>query len=138
VFRTRLVVEAADARGEWVVKDPLVWDTGAVRVTVPAGYITDLASIPRALRSVFDINGPSRKPAVLHDWLYCSQIVSRGTADALFRDALAWAGMGWVHRTAYYLGVRMGGWVAWREATGGPRLRDFATAADFCRYRTGA
>tara|TARA_R100001086_G_scaffold90820_2_gene44858 strand:+ start:213 stop:629 length:417 start_codon:yes stop_codon:yes gene_type:complete len=39
-------------------------------ITVPAGYITDFASIPPGARWLFPPNGPWAKAAVIHDYMY--------------------------------------------------------------------
>lgn len=95
--------------GEWVLLSPLSFG----EYTVPAGFTTDLASIPRTVRPLVDRNGSSRAASVLHDWLYATRPVSRKEADALFLEALEASGVGWV-RYAMYCGVRAGGWVFWK------------------------
>lgn len=84
-------------------------------VVVPAGFVTDLASIPRLLRWVFTGHGKSREPAVVHDWLYHQLHRPRKEADQVFREALKVAGMGWLARQTMYLAVRSGGWPAYRR-----------------------
>jgi hypothetical protein len=79
------------------------------------------------LRPVLNVNGPSRAPAVLHDWLYCSQLCSRKDADRLFRFALACEGVGLVARHAYYAGVRLGGWAYYGQRESGLNHEDFWT-----------
>jgi len=121
MFVTECDLRVYDRR-EWIVLRDLVWrlhvdgaqigvpDPQLREITVPRGFITDLASIPPPFRNLLDINGPSRRPAVLHDWLYCSQPCSRAEADRLFRFALATEGVGPFARQTYYCGVRLGGW----------------------------
>lgn len=111
--------------GEWVVLSPVTYRprTGQ-SIMIPAGFVTDLASIPALLRPVFDRMDASRLPAVLHDWLYCAQTTSRSDADSLFLEALERAGVGFVRRWAMYAGVRAGGWLYWSR-------RDGLTADDF-------
>lgn len=107
---------------EWVVLAPLEWESKDARLVVPRGFITDLASVPRALRGVLDINGASRAPAVLHDFAYCSHWSgSREKADALFRDALEACGVGAIARYMYWRGVRLGGRQYWNERERGLR-----------------
>ena len=53
----------------WVLTEPLEYDDGETQVTVPVGFRTDLASIPRfawAYLSPWDI----ARAAVIHDYLY--------------------------------------------------------------------
>ncbi len=80
-------------------------------VFVPAGFVTDFASIPDTLVSVFGRpSGEIAQPAVLHDFM-CSKrdIYSRKYADAMFLEALADANIGWLKRHAMYLAVRLFG-----------------------------
>lgn len=127
----------AHAPGEWLVlqtfayrsRDRHTGDTLAVRV--PAGFVTDLASIPALLRPVFDRNDASRQPAVLHDWLYCAQPCGRDLADSLFLEALELAGVSFLRRWAMYAGVRAGGWLYWRARDRSPlNPDDFAALTD--------
>jgi len=117
---------------EWVLLLALIYMTkGGTRYIVPRGFITDLASIPRLLRALFDINGLSRAPAVLHDFLYCIHYTTRAEADALFLEALEAAGVGWATRWSMYLGVRSGGWIYWRKRGDGLTQEDFLDDDDF-------
>lgn len=116
---------------EWVLLQPLrYWAASGVAYGVPAGFVTDLASIPRPARVLFSPNGSSRRPAVLHDWLYCSRIVDRRRADDLFREALGVEGVGWITRQTLWAAVRMGGWVYWNRRTHGLDQEDFAESTD--------
>lgn len=112
MFLTPLRLEASKP-GLWVLLSPLIWDDGEARYEVPTGFITDLASIPRAFRWLLEQNGGSRRAAVLHDYLYRSQRTTRAEADALFRKALAREDVNAFGRFLYWAGVRAGGWIAW-------------------------
>lgn len=114
--------------GEWVLLAPMTWREGDEEIVVPRGFITDLASIPRALRGVLNVNGRSRKAAVLHDWGYCKQWASRAVIDALFRRALIAEGMHPLVARSYWLGVRAGGWIHWNARARRPinSKHDFA------------
>ena len=115
---------------EWVVLNALTYRARDLRAfIVHKGFITDLASIPRLLRPVLDSNGKSRRPAVLHDSLYCRQLTRRADADLLFLEALELEGVGWAERTALYLGVRSFGWLYWRKRSAGLTPDDFAEVA---------
>lgn len=118
--------------GEWVVLLAVVFlSADSVRYTVPRGFITDLASIPFFLRGMFNVNGLSREPAVLHDWLYCCQYTTRAEADALFLEALEDCGVGWVTRHAMYAAVRSAGWLYWGDRDDGLDEGDFVKAEYF-------
>lgn len=116
MFTTSLDLRATEP-GEWELLAPLKW-AGVASITVPAGFITDLASLPRLVRPVLDRNGLSRRAAVLHDWLYCLKTGGRADADKLFLEALKTEGVGWAARWSMYTGVRAGGWVYWHRRQG--------------------
>jgi hypothetical protein len=90
---------------------------------MPAGFTTDLASVPRLLPGLFRLLFRSELhtalAAVLHDRLYYTGEVSRAEADALFREALQATHESTVGAAAMWLGVRGGGWFAWRKHRGG-------------------
>lgn len=115
----------AHVPGEWVVLNPLIYESLSGRsYGVPAGFITDLASIPAVLAPLFSRNDGSRKAAVLHDSRYCIKQGTRKDADDLFFEALERSGIGFLRRWAMYTGVRAGGWVYWNSRNG-------MTEADF-------
>lgn len=111
MFTTPLRLEA-DRPGYWVLLSPLIWD-GEERYEVPAGFITDLASIPRVFRWLLEQNGGSRRAAVLHDYLYRTHVTSRAQADELFSKALKAEGVNPIGGFLYWAGVRLGGWAVY-------------------------
>lgn len=61
-------------------------------VTVPEGFITDFASTPKALYSIFPPVGIYNKAAMVHDFLYsgeCPLKIERAQADLFFLQAMA-------------------------------------------------
>lgn len=102
--------------GEFVLINQFGYKTeSGETIWAPRGFITDFASIPRMLHWMISPNGVSRKAAVIHDWLYCSQINTRSHADAVFLEALKASGANWAQRTVMYSAVRMGGWIYWNR-----------------------
>lgn len=86
-------------------------------VTVPAGFLTDFASIPRVVWSVIGHPaGRYAQAAVLHDWMYRSGSVRRSRADELFRESMLVLGVPAWQRWAMWAAVRVGGWAAYRKA----------------------
>ncbi len=108
MFLTKLDVSETGG-GSWVLDAPLVWDDGKRRFTVPAGFVTDLDSVPRVPFAYLLFKGRARAAAALHDWLYCEGLVSRSEADAVFLDAMQATGVAWRHRWPIWLGVRLFG-----------------------------
>jgi hypothetical protein len=93
-------------------------------VTVPAGFDTDYASIPRALWSIYPPDGEYTEAAVVHDFLYWQHAVStaelrkvtREEADDVFLEALALLGVPLARRRLMYRAVRVGGAGPWAKA----------------------
>lgn len=113
MFRTPLILEAGKP-DQWIVRRPLVWATRSDKldaITVPKGFVTDLASVPRFLRDrkAFDVNGASRRAAVLHDYLYATGLGGKDFADNLFRMALRAEGVGATAAWAFYQAVHLFG-----------------------------
>lgn len=118
MFLTHLDTRALiDRPGYWLVIAPLIWKDAKRIITVPAGFETNLASIPRPFRNIININGRSRRAAVLHDWLYSGQCVSRQEADNLFLVAMEVDGVNWLERRSMYLAVRAFGWRYYKQCT---------------------
>lgn len=96
--------------------DPLVYESDvlfASKVVIPAGFQTDLASIPRALWNVLPPVGAYDRAAVVHDFLYRHGGVTRVQADGAFLEAMQVCGVGSFRRHLIWLGVRAGGWKPW-------------------------
>ncbi|SRR6266446_1640591 len=76
-------------------------------ITVPVGFETDFASTWS--------HKYAKKSGVIHDWLYYSAWVPRSVADRILREAMLTDGeSAWMAWT-YWVGVRIGGWVAWNK-----------------------
>jgi hypothetical protein len=101
----------------WVLIDEFSYYTDdGLLITVPAGFVTDFASVPRFLWALFPPWGKYGKAAVLHDFLYWLRLWSRGRCDAEFLEGMVILGVCWRTRTAMYAAVRAFGWLAWRKA----------------------
>lgn len=123
MFITRLRTEDVPPN-LWRLIDVLVWrDSVYGEIEIPVGTITDLGSTPQFLRrfKTFDPTGPSRRAAVVHDYLYAKgrwpdgRPVARAEADEFLRVALVADGVSSVTARTWWLGVRAGGWAPWRE-----------------------
>jgi hypothetical protein len=92
-----------------------VWYSTTRYVMIPSGFVTDFASVPRIFWRVFPPLGPWAPAAVAHDLLYARGEVARKEADRRFYGAMRLTGVPWLSATILYLGVRVGGWYAWRQ-----------------------
>lgn len=121
----------------WVLLQPLTWDAFDLKLTLPVGWVSDLASIPKVLRNVLDVDGMSRCPALLHDGLYNCQQTSRAFADAQLRRALELYGESSFTAGVYWAGVRVGGWKPWDDRMargGGMQASDFLDVPTYQRF----
>jgi len=101
----------------WIVRQPLTYIVGIsnVSVTVPEGFVTDLASIPPALQSIIQQNGRYLLPAVVHDYLYWKQSCTRKQADQIFLLAMIEQEVAEFHQTGIHSAVRAAGRFAWDD-----------------------
>jgi hypothetical protein len=84
-------------------------DVAGITITVPQGYVTDFASVPR-IPFVYDSLGDiAQRPAVIHDFLYSTSPVARSVADQVLLEAMELTEIPWAKRKLIYLGVRVGG-----------------------------
>lgn len=105
---------------QWVTLAPLVFQSEALGriITIPAGFETDLASIPKFLQSITP-NDSKRilEAAIVHDWLYVHGDVARHLADAVLLEGMRVLGSSWLQRNGAWLAVRLFGhahWAKWR------------------------
>jgi hypothetical protein len=98
-----------------------VSDKLGVTITVPAGLVTDFASIPRAAWEFLDPEDPIIAwPSVIHDYLYtCKGTLPDGTkytrtqADAVLREGMEACGAGSLIRQSVYQAVKAFGGSHW-------------------------
>ena len=83
-------------------------------ITVPSGFKTDFASVPRVPLAYLVGGGIGDDAAVIHDYLYQThQTIHRKTVDQVFYEALLVLGISqWRARTMYQ-SVRWFGQHAW-------------------------
>jgi hypothetical protein len=87
-----------------------------VKIRVPAGFVTDLASVPRALWWFAIPSDPRYIVAsIVHDYLYRTGMVPRFLADAVFRT-LVDPGVGKKKRWLMWAAVRMAGRKGYRKS----------------------
>jgi hypothetical protein len=82
-------------------------------VSVPVGFVTDLASIPRVFWSLLRPDGEYTFPAIVHDYLYWVQDTKRENADLILKMGMQDFGIEKATITTIYDAVRVGGGSSW-------------------------
>lgn len=79
-------------------------------ICVPAGFVTDFASVPRLLWAIFPPHGKWAKAAIVHDFLYTKPHTrSKEECDLIFLEAMSVLGVPVVTRKLMYWAVRFFG-----------------------------
>lgn len=102
---------------------PLSYTHKGWKITVPKGFTTNFASIPRVFWRLLPPRGRYNRAAIVHDWLYFAQPIDpltkkpikQSRADLILRDAALDLEAKWWEALALWVGVRIGGWVAWNN-----------------------
>lgn len=85
-------------------------------VSVPKGFVTDLATIPPLFWWALPPQGRYGHAAILHDWLYWNQSTSRETADRVFDVVMDELGVAPAIRKTIWTSVRVFGGSYWTDA----------------------
>jgi hypothetical protein len=113
----------------WMLTAPMVYRTPHGNFLVPAGFITDHASVPRIFTSIIPpVQSAIAEASILHDWFYSkdSRIVSRKFADLCLREltianggSKALGGIAWA-------AVRVGGRSSYRHCHSAEKIKQCA------------
>jgi len=138
-FTSPLVVSPLLDGRKWKLVRPFSYHIGSEYsgdiIWVPAGFVTDFASVPRVLWTFLPSWGRYGKGAVLHDYLYqflywmleqpqyeslfdhfsYARKNPRKFADDIFYEAMLVGGTKPWKAWIMYRGVRLLGWLAWRK-----------------------
>ncbi|MDX1438872.1 MAG: DUF1353 domain-containing protein [Rubricoccaceae bacterium] len=99
----------------WMLWQPLTYrikDSG-LSITVPAGFVTDLVSTPRAVWTIIPPTGRYQRAAIIHDWLYWMQPCTRAQSDRIMVLAMEELGVGATTRRLIYESLERFGEDAW-------------------------
>ena len=88
-------------------------------IEVPAGFISDFASIPRFIQGLFPRFGKYNAAAIVHDWLFIhgkieGRPIEQKLADRIFLAIMRKTKCGW-RKTPMYIAVRMFGRHLWNK-----------------------
>lgn len=125
-FLSPLDARHIGARRKMLLENLVYRDSRGRVFVVPAGFVSDGASVPRPLWVLYPPFGEAYEPAAwLHDYLYANaesvlvddvdgfRPVNRREADALLEEASDAAGFRSSGSWILHAGVRFGGWVPW-------------------------
>ncbi|EJO2706043.1 DUF1353 domain-containing protein [Salmonella enterica] len=96
----------------WRVHEPFAFylsDDENDVIEVPAGFVTDLASVPRIFWVLLPPDGKYAKAAIIHDYLYDNALRTKKEADKIFLDGMTVLGVPKWKRIIMYWAVRMFG-----------------------------
>lgn len=109
-FPLPLKAELLPDRKRWRLLAPFSYlAPGHGLITVPTGFETDFASVPRWPLTFALLGSYGHAAAVIHDWLYTTGELSRADADRVFHDALRSSGIARWRAYLMFYGVRLGG-----------------------------
>lgn len=116
MFINGLKVELINNEGKkWKVLQDLEYNYNGISITVPEGFITNFASVPR-IPIIFELVGDrGHSAAVVHDYLYSTAILSRKDCDKVLLQALRRTEVGKPRSILMYLGVRAFGWMFYKK-----------------------
>ena len=115
-FTTELVVEQIDDK-YWKLIEGFEYHVGEYPsdeiVKVPAGFITDFASVPKIFHSILPPTGPYKAAAMVHDFCYQTAIYSKTKSDLIFLEGMKVLNVSmWIRQLMFY-SVFLFGWYAW-------------------------
>ena len=108
---------------QWVVLENLDFiiqmdDKSTAIIRVPRGFVTDLASTPRAIWSFYPPFGKYLTASVLHDYLYWRQTCTRKEADQILYQTMRDAGVKPAAQSLFYITLNQVGDKAWTTNQG--------------------
>jgi hypothetical protein len=105
-------------QGEWLEDDvqfkliaPLIYQSDIAGQTfiIPAGFVTDFASVPRVPILYGLFGDRAHHESVPHDFIYQTHITTKALADKVFLEAMKARGKSRFVRFGMYWGVVLGG-----------------------------
>lgn len=119
-FLTELdVLDLSDCKEDrYILQSPLVFDADFATITIPAGFVTDYATVPRMPIIYLAYGNRAHKSATLHDYLYrigASPDLTRDRCDRLFKQSMLASGHARWIASGMWLGVRSLGWVFYKK-----------------------
>lgn len=96
-----------------ILLEPLTVLVDYCLITVPEGFETDFASVPRLFWNIIPPTGKYARAAVVHDFLYTNHSFDRKKCDRIFYLLMREDGVNWFTANAMWAAVRAFGFAAW-------------------------
>lgn len=105
---------------EWIVSNDIDFEStlanGTItHIVVPRGFVTDLASTPPSIWSIYPPFGKYLMASILHDYLYWMQTCVQAEADKIFYQTMRDAGVDQKTQTRFYFALQKFAKQAWED-----------------------
>lgn len=111
--------------GKWETQTPWWFAINGFKTIIPAGFVTDLYSVPWLFSLIIPRDQASNVPALIHDFLYATcglrmlatdspRISHRECDRALYRAAEI-CELSWIQRRLILRGLLIGSWRPWNQ-----------------------
>lgn len=122
-FTTELIVEQIGETQYYILLEGFEYHVGEYPsdeiITVPKGFITDFASVPKCFHWIIPPRGRYGKAAVIHDYCYFSACYSKLRSDQIFLEGMEVLNVPKWKRNIMYYAVVFFGWYGWYKARTG-------------------
>jgi len=115
-FLTSLQTEDIDD-GNARLLSPLKYESDILDslIIVPAGFVTDFASVPRVPIAYMLFGDRAHHESVVHDWCYQRHICTKSQADKIFLEAMVVRKKPRYIRWPMYWAVALAGWSSYKS-----------------------
>jgi hypothetical protein len=105
---------------QWVLREDMVFELTSdnditATIRVPKGFVTDLASTPRRVWALYPPFGKYLSAAILHDYLYWTQMCERDQADKIFYHAMKQSQVNLATQAVFLMILKLQGLPAWQQ-----------------------
>ena len=101
----------------WEITSRLMYQSDLLKevISIPVGFVTDFASVPRLPLAFLVAGDTCHEAAVIHDWLYQTHATTRKLSDRVLSEAMRATDVPSWRRLLIYSAVRSWGWIAWKS-----------------------
>lgn len=116
-FNKHCAIRATHMDGVYELVEDMIFRSSVAECTicVPAGFLSNGATIPRFLWWLIPRWGKYSQAAILHDYLYINKLFNIEVCDDILFEALVDLGVVEWKRVLMYYSVRLFGWLYWHR-----------------------